>query len=59
MSDLTWLFIGLLTVWAGIGVYLASIATRQRRLEQRLEELRAAPDLPLTSAQSSRSEAES
>ncbi len=57
MSDLAWLFIGLLTVWAGIGLYLASIATRQRRLEQRLEELRAAPDASLTSAQTRRSEA--
>ncbi|MGH2788571.1 MAG: CcmD family protein [Actinomycetota bacterium] len=39
MSDLTWLFIALSAVWAGIGGYLLSIALRQRRLEHRLHDL--------------------
>ena len=39
MSTLTWLFIAFMAVWLGIGVYLLSIAVRQRRLEQRVQEL--------------------
>jgi CcmD family protein len=57
MSDLAWLFIGLVAVWAGIGFYLVSIAVRQRRLEHRLEELVRTRETTLTNAQSRRSEA--
>ena len=39
MSDLGWLFVAMLAVWVGIGLYLLSIALRQRALEQRLEHL--------------------
>jgi CcmD family protein len=39
MSDLTWLFVALCAVWAGIGAYLISIALRQQRLERRLQDL--------------------
>lgn len=39
MSDVAWLFVAFLAVWAGIGAYLASLAARQRRLERRLDEL--------------------
>jgi CcmD family protein len=39
MSDLAWLFVAMTAVWIGIGGYLLTIAARQRRLEQRLEEL--------------------
>jgi CcmD family protein len=59
MSDLAWLFVALLAVWAGIGLYLGSIARRQRHLEHRLEQLRTPERAPLTNAQSSRSEAKS
>jgi CcmD family protein len=44
MSDLTWLLIALLAVWVGIGGYLLSIGLRQRRLEQRLEDLEGSPE---------------
>lgn len=39
MSDLAWLFVAMASVWVGIGGYLLSISARQRRLEQRLDEL--------------------
>ena len=39
MSDLAWLFVAMAAVWVGIGVYLLTISARQRRLEQRLEDL--------------------
>lgn len=39
MSNEAWLFIAFLTVWAGIGIYLLSIGSRQRRIERRLEEI--------------------
>jgi CcmD family protein len=39
MSDVAWLFIAFMTVWVGIGVYLATLAARQRSLERRLAEL--------------------
>jgi CcmD family protein len=56
MSDMVWLFIALITVWAGIGLYLLSITVRQKRLEHRLEELDSARSARLTNAQSGRSE---
>jgi CcmD family protein len=59
MSDLAWLFVALIAVWAGIGAYLLSIGVRQRRLERRLQELQKASDAPLTNAQSRRSDSES
>ncbi|HEX2051326.1 MAG TPA: CcmD family protein [Actinomycetota bacterium] len=39
MSDVAWLFVAFLAVWAGLGAYLASLAARQRRLERRLDEV--------------------
>ena len=39
MSDVAWLFIAFMAVWVGIGVYLATLAARQRSLERRLAEL--------------------
>jgi CcmD family protein len=39
MSDLTWLFIAFGAVWAGIGAYLLSVTTRQKKIEARLREL--------------------
>jgi len=39
VSDLTWLFVAMLGIWVGLGVYLAAIGLRQRSLERRLEEL--------------------
>jgi CcmD family protein len=59
MSDLAWLFVALIAVWAGIGAYLLSIGVRQRRLERRLQELQKASDALLTNAQSRRSDGES
>jgi CcmD family protein len=41
MSEVAWLFIAFMAVWIGIGAYLMSLGVRQRRLEQRLEVLRA------------------
>jgi CcmD family protein len=41
MSDVAWLFVAFLAVWIGIGGYLVTIASRQRRLERRVEELDA------------------
>ena len=57
MSELSWLFVALLAVWAGIGLYVLSIAVRQKHLERRLDSLIDARDKSLTNAQSSRSEA--
>ena len=39
MSDVAWLFVAFLAVWAGIGGYIVSLGARQRRLERRLDEL--------------------
>jgi CcmD family protein len=39
MSDTAWLFIAFLAVWIGLGVYLFSLGTRQKRLERRLKDL--------------------
>jgi CcmD family protein len=39
MSDVTWLFIAFVAVWALIGGYLLSLGLRQRNLERRLGEL--------------------
>lgn len=40
MSDVAWLFVAFAAVWVALGGYLLSIATRQRRLERRLDDLR-------------------
>lgn len=39
MSTLAWLFVAFMAVWLGIGVYLASISVRQRKLEQRMADI--------------------
>ncbi|CAN5551637.1 MAG: CcmD family protein [Actinomycetota bacterium] len=39
MSDLAWLAVAFLAVWAGIGGYVFILGRRQSRLEQRLSEL--------------------
>lgn len=39
MSDVGWLFVAFMAVWIALGAYIASIATRQKRLERRLDEL--------------------
>lgn len=42
MSDVAWLFVAFAAVWSALGAYLFSIASRQKRLEQRLDLARAA-----------------
>ncbi len=44
MSDVAWLFVAFSAVWIAIGAYLLSISARQRRLEQRLRELKDASE---------------
>ena len=39
MSDVAWLFVAFMVVWVAIGAYLLSLATRQKKLDQRLREL--------------------
>ena len=39
MSDVAWLFVAFMTVWAGIGAYVLSIGLRQRALERRLKRI--------------------
>ena len=39
MSDVGWLFVAFLVVWAGIGGYIATIHVRQARLERQLSAL--------------------
>jgi CcmD family protein len=39
MSDIAWLFVAFVAVWAGIGGYLLTLGARQRRLERRLDDL--------------------
>jgi CcmD family protein len=39
MDNVGWLFAAMLAVWVGIGLYLLSIALRQRALERRLAQL--------------------
>jgi CcmD family protein len=39
MSDVAWLFVAFMAVWVAIGVYLFSISSRQKALDQRLKEL--------------------
>jgi CcmD family protein len=41
VSDLYWLAVAFIAVWVGIGGYLVMLGARQRRLERRLEQLRA------------------
>ncbi len=43
MSELTWLFIAFLAVWAGLGIYLFSLSARQKRLERRLSDIEPRP----------------
>jgi CcmD family protein len=39
VSDVAWLFVAFAAVWIALGAYIASIATRQKRLERRLDDL--------------------
>lgn len=39
MSDIAWLFVAFLAVWVGLGAYLFSLSSRQRKLEARLKDL--------------------
>ena len=39
MSNTAWLFVAFAIVWVAIGAYLWSLGSRQKRLEQRLEDL--------------------
>lgn len=39
MSDLGWLAVAFLAVWAGIGSYIFILGRRQSKLERRLNEL--------------------
>jgi CcmD family protein len=39
MSDTAWLFVAFAAVWVAIGGYLLSITARQRRLEQRIDDV--------------------
>ncbi|HET7482083.1 MAG TPA: CcmD family protein [Actinomycetota bacterium] len=39
MSDVAWLLVAFMAVWIAIGGYLATIAARQRKLDERLREL--------------------
>ncbi|HVF54263.1 MAG TPA: CcmD family protein [Actinomycetota bacterium] len=39
MSDTAWLFVAFSAVWIALGVYLMSIAARQRKLETHLREV--------------------
>lgn len=40
MSEVAWLFVAFAAVWVALGAYLLSIATRQKRLERRLDDLK-------------------
>ena len=39
MSDVGWLFVAFMVVWAALGAYLFSISIRQKKVDRRLEEL--------------------
>lgn len=39
MSNTTWLIIALVVVIASIGIYTATLVTRRKKLEERLERL--------------------
>ena len=39
MSDVGWLAVAFLAVWAGIGGYIFILGRRQSKLERRLKEL--------------------
>ena len=39
MSDIGWLFVALAIVWVAIAGYVASVAVRQKQLDQRLRDL--------------------
>jgi len=43
VSDTAWLFVAFLAVWVGLGIYLFSLGTRQKRLERRLEDIEPRP----------------
>ncbi len=39
MSEVAWLFVAVMAVWVGLGIYIATLAIRQRKLDRRLSEL--------------------
>lgn len=39
MSDIAWLFVAFLAVWGGLGAYLFTLGSRQKKLESRLKDL--------------------
>jgi CcmD family protein len=41
VSDIAWLFVAFIVVWAGIGGYLVTLGARQKKLERRLHDLHA------------------
>ena len=43
MSDVAWLFIAFAAVWLGLGAYLFSLGSRQKKLERRLKDLEPRP----------------
>jgi CcmD family protein len=43
VSDIAWLFVAFAAVWVAIGAYLLTMTSRQRRLEQRVEDVARRP----------------
>lgn len=43
MSEIAWLFIAFLAVWVGLGAYLFTLGSRQKRLERRMKDLEPRP----------------
>ncbi len=39
MSEVAWLFVAFMVVWAALGAYLYSISARQKKVDRRLDEL--------------------
>ena len=39
MSDVAWLFVAFMVVWAALGAYFLSISARQKKVDRRLDEL--------------------
>ena len=39
MSETSWLFVAFMVVWVALGAYLYSISARQKKVDERLEEL--------------------
>ena len=39
MSETAWLFVAFMVVWIALGAYLYSISARQKKVDQRLQDL--------------------